>query len=76
MGHTYKQSTPHGHQLGGDEIVNAPLSCYVVKWRYRKVAITGLVCLSNLKDKKRLRFRVIHLIEFIQSNNFHIHSIF
>ena len=29
-----------------------------------------------LKDKKRLRFRVIHLIEFIQSNNFHIYSIF
>ena len=29
-----------------------------------------------LKDKKRLRLRVIHLIEFIQSNNFHIYSIF
>ena len=29
-----------------------------------------------LKDKKSLRFRVIHLIEFIQSNNFHIYSIF
>ena len=31
----------------------------------------------TLKVKKRLRFRVIHLIEFIQSNNFrHIYSIF
>ena len=29
-----------------------------------------------LKDKKRLRLHVIHLIEFIQSNNFHIYSIF
>ena len=29
-----------------------------------------------LKDKKRLQFRIIHLIEFIQSNNFHIYSIF
>ena len=26
-----------------------------------------------LKDKKMLRFRVIHLIEVIQSNNFHIY---
>ena len=43
-----KPSTPHGHQLDGDEIVNAPLSCYIVKWRNRKVAITGLVQLSNL----------------------------
>ena len=25
----------------------------------------------KLKDKKILRFRVIHLIEFMQSNNFH-----
>ena len=48
MGHTSKPSTPHGHQLDGDEIVNAPLSCYIVKWRNRKVAITGLVQLSNL----------------------------
>ena len=31
---------------------------------------------APLKDKKRLRLRVIHLIEFIQSNNFHIYSIF
>ena len=30
------------------KIVNAPLSCYIVKWRNRKVAITGLVQLSNL----------------------------
>ena len=30
----------------------------------------------NLKDKKWQTFRVIHLIEFIQSNNFHIYSIF
>ena len=29
-----------------------------------------------LKDKKRPRLRVIHLIEFIQINNFHIYSIF
>ena len=29
-----------------------------------------------LKDKKMQRFRVIYLIEFIQSNNFHIYSIF
>ena len=43
-----KPSTPHGHQLGGDKIVNAPLSCYIVKWRNIKVAITGLVQLSNL----------------------------
>ena len=45
---TYKPSSPHGHQLDGDEIVNAPLSCYIVKWRNRKVAITGLVQVSNL----------------------------
>ena len=32
----------------GDEIVNAPLSCYILKWRNIKVAITGLVQLSNL----------------------------
>ena len=30
----------------------------------------------NLKGKKRQRFRIIHLIEFIQTNNFHIYSIF
>ena len=35
-------------QPDGNEIVNAPLSCYIVKWRNRKVATTGLVCLSNL----------------------------
>ena len=29
-------------------IVNAPLSCYIVKWINRKVAIAGLVQLSNL----------------------------
>ena len=34
-----------GAQVG---IVNAPVSCYVVKWRNRKVAIMGLVQLSNL----------------------------
>ena len=45
---TSNPSTPHGHQLDGDEIVNAPLSCYIAKWRNRKVAITGLVQLSNL----------------------------
>ena len=38
-----KPSSSHGHKLDGDEIVNAPLSCYIVKWRNRKVAITGLV---------------------------------
>ena len=38
----------NGHQLDGDEKVDAPLSCYNVKWRNRKVAITGLVQLSNL----------------------------
>ena len=48
MGHTSKLSTPHGHRLDGDEILNAPLSCYIVKWRNRKVAVTGLVQLSNL----------------------------
>jgi fumarate hydratase class II len=31
---------------------------------------------SMLKGKKRQRFRIIHLIEFIQTNNFHIYSIF
>ena len=46
--HTYKPSTPRGYQLDGDEIENAPLSCYSVKWRNRKVAMTGLVPLSNL----------------------------
>ena len=40
--------SPYGHQLDGDEIVDAPLSCYIVKWRNIKVAITGLVQLSNL----------------------------
>ena len=30
----------------------------------------------NLKDKKWQKFLVIDLIEFIQSNNFHIYSIF
>ena len=45
-----KLYTTHGHQLDGDEnvIVNVPLSCYIVKWRNRKVAIMGLVHLSNL----------------------------
>ena len=37
-----------GQQLDGDEIVNAPLSCRSVKWRNRKVAMTGLVQLSKL----------------------------
>ena len=48
VGHTSKPSTPHGHQLDGHEIADAPLSCYIVKWRNRKVAITGLVQPSNL----------------------------
>ena len=30
------------------EIVNATLFCYIVKWRNKKIAITGLVQLSNL----------------------------
>ena len=30
----------------------------------------------NIKGQKRQRFRIIHLIEFIQTNNFHIYSIF
>ena len=34
------------------------------------------LCLFFVKGQKRQRFRVIHLIEFIQSNNFHIYSIF
>ena len=45
-----KTSTSQGHQLDGDEIVNAPLSCYIVKWRNKKVAIKGLVQLSNLSS--------------------------
>ena len=49
VGHTSsKPSTSHGHQLDGDEIVNAPLSCYIMKSRNRNVAIKGLVQLSNL----------------------------
>ena len=43
-----KPSTSHGHQLDGDEIVNAPLSCYIMISRNRNVAIKGLVQLSNL----------------------------
>ena len=45
-----KPSTPHGHHLDEDEIVDAHLSCYmyIVKWRNRNIAITGLVQLSNL----------------------------
>ena len=45
---THLHQSPHGHKLDGDELVNAPLSCYNVKWRNIKVAITGLVQLSNL----------------------------
>ena len=48
VGQPSKPSTPYGHQLDGNEIVNAPLSCYIVKWRNRKVAITRLVQVSNL----------------------------
>ena len=47
MEHT-KPLMENGHQLDGYDIVNAPLSCYIVKWRKRKVAITRLVHLSNL----------------------------
>ena len=38
----------HIAKLDGNDIFNAPLSCYIVKWRNRKVAITVLVQLSNL----------------------------
>ena len=69
VGHTSKPSPPHGHQLDGDEIVNAPLSCYIVKWRNRKVAIMGLVQLSNLKGTKREILRAMHMKELIQSNH-------
>ena len=48
MGHTSTPSTPYGHHLDGNEIVNAPVSCYIVTWRNRNVAITGLIHLSNL----------------------------
>ena len=39
---------PYGYQLDGNEIVNAPLSCYTMKRINRKGAIMGLVQLSNL----------------------------
>ena len=48
MGHISKPSTPYGHQMDENEIFNVPLSCYIVKRRNRKVAITALVQLSNL----------------------------
>ena len=49
MGHISKTwTTLYGHQLDGDEIVNVPVYCYIVNWRNRKVAMTGLVQLSNL----------------------------
>ena len=48
VGHTFIKATSHGHQLDGDEIVNAPLPCYIMKSRNRNVAIKGLVQLSNL----------------------------
>ena len=49
MGHIFiKGKACHGHQLDVDEILNAPLSCYIAKWRNRKVPIKGLVQLSNL----------------------------
>ena len=34
------------------------------------------VCHLSLKGRKSQRFLIIHLIEFIQINNFHIYSIF
>ena len=37
VGHTSKPSTPYGHQLDGDEIVNDPVTCYIVKWRNEKM---------------------------------------
>ena len=45
-------------------------------YNYVRTHINHIFQLTSLKDKKRQRFRVIHLIEFIQSNNFHIYSIF
>ena len=49
VGHTFiKVFTSHGHQLDGDETVGAPLSCYIVKWRNKQVAIKGLVQRTNL----------------------------
>ena len=38
--------------------------------------IFGGSMLQRLNGKKRHRFRIIHLIEFLQTNNFHIYSIF
>ena len=46
--HLIKAVLPHRHRLDGDEIINAPLSCYVVKWRNTIVAVTGLIQLVNL----------------------------
>ena len=48
----------------------------VVRFTDMVVESTPIQVNTSLKDKKRLRLRVIHLIEFIQSNNFHIYSIF
>ena len=44
----------------------------------RKTHLFNTVSIStrSVKGQKRQRFRVIHIIEFIQSNNFHIESIF
>ena len=46
--------------------------CWTLTW----LVLRPDVYLALLKGQKRLRFRVIYLIEFIQSNNFHIYSIF
>ena len=49
---------------------------YIRKFGRCKYVATPIEGCWSLKDKKRLRLRVIHLIEFIQSNTFHIYSIF
>ena len=53
----------HVHQLDADEIVNAPLSCYIVKWRNRKVAITGLVQRSNKARAREREMGVVYVPE-------------
>ena len=55
---------------------------YIEAWLWQ-LAVTK--CKQNInfalfafyfKGQKRQRFRIIHLIEFIQTNNFHIYSTF
>ena len=58
------------HAIFKDGVCQSPLCPYL------RNTVLRSIFHHILKDRKRLRFRVIHLIEFIQSNNFHIHSIF